>query len=152
VRVRQGGAWRTISGGRVRVGGAWRTLVRAQTFVGGVWRNTASFTQPLTLSISPDPVTRSVTEGTTGETGNVTASPTGGRAPITYAWTRVSGDTSITITAPSAAVTRFSRFVPDESIYSAVFQCTATDADGRTASDTVTVEIFGIIDPVGGTS
>ena len=144
------GNWRTVSGGRVFVNGAWRSLVSARAFVGGSWREIASFVQPLSLGVSPEVVRRAVTEGTTRETVTVTATPTGGRLPITYAWTRVSGDTSITIVSPTASATRFSRFVPDTGEYTGVFRCTATDADGRTAQAQLEVTFFGVIEPTEG--
>ena len=142
--------WREVSGGRAFIEGAWRRLVAARVYDGTAWKDAVSFVQPLSVSVSPDPVSRSVVEGTTGQTGEVTATPTGGRAPFTYAWARVSGDTSISATAPSSAVTRFSRFVPDTNTYSGVWRVTVTDADGTTATDTVSISFFGIIDPIGG--
>jgi hypothetical protein len=150
VRVFVDSSWREVSGGRAFIEGAWRRLVAARVYDGTAWADAASFVQPLSVSIEPDPVTRSVTEGTTGQTANVTATPTGGRAPFSYTWARVSGDTSITATSATSATTRFSRFVPDTDTYSAVWQVTVTDADGTTATDTVSVSFFGVIDPIGG--
>lgn len=83
-------------------------------------------------------------EGNTASqtTSSVTATVTGGLAPFTYSWTRTSGDTEVSATAPSAATTAFTdtTLVAGE-IDTATFTCTVTDALGRTASDSINVTI-----------
>ena len=139
MKARIDGAWRDITGGRVRINDTWRRLVSAQAFIGGAWREVASFIQPMTFAVTPETITRSGQVGTTRATAAVTGTPTGGRTPYTYAWTRLSGDPAITITNPSAAVTTFQRFLGSEGTFSAVFQCACTDTNGTTLTDTVTV-------------
>ena len=144
MRVRADGAWREVSTGRVRVGGAWKDLASVRVYVGGAWKESKSFFAPFSaLTIAPDPINRFGDVGTTLTTQSATATPTGGTIPITYAWTRVSGDTGFTITSASSASTTFSRFLAAETTYSAVFQCTATDALGVVRSDTVSVSVTG---------
>ena len=146
MRVRTSGAWKEVSSGRVRVAGAWKNLVRVRAYIGGAWKDVASFTQPYTaLTVTPETIDRLGEVGTTVTTQSATGTPTGGRSPFTYAWTRVSGDTGFTIVSPTSATTTFRRFVNDEVTYTAVFRCTATDADGVSQNDTVTVEIQGFV-------
>lgn len=69
-------------------------------------------------------------------TASVTATPTGGTAPYTYAWTRTDGGADAwTITTPTAATTSFraTAVLPSDN-QTATFICTVTDANGRTAA------------------
>ncbi len=67
-------------------------------------------------------------------TSSVTAIPEGGKAPYTYSWAFVSGDTPFTALSPTSASTAFRGFAvyPGE-IKTAYFTCTATDANGAVA-------------------
>lgn len=87
---------------------------------------------PLTVSISPKP-SDSVLNQTTFPT---TATASGGIAPYSYSWTRVSGS-AMTINSPSSATTTFT----GDWGAIASCQCTVTDSVGQTASDTVLVRI-----------
>lgn len=61
---------------------------------------------------------------------------------VYYTWSRVSGDSSITITAPSSATTAFSASVQTGHQKSAVFICTIQDSNGDTAaSNQITVTL-----------
>jgi hypothetical protein len=74
-------------------------------------------------------------------TGTTTATPSGGTAPYTYAWTRVSGDITISINSPSAATTSFTASVADGVPKEAAFKCTITDANG-TIVETNEVSVY----------
>jgi len=149
VKTRIDGAWRDVSEGRLFLNGAWRRLVSAKAYIGGAWRDVASFVQPMAFSVTPESVFRLEQPGNTATSQLVTGTPTGGRAPFTYVWTHLSGDTGIGITSPTAASTRFERFSFADSSFSAVFQCACTDANGTTLTDTVTVT-FQFLNIVGG--
>jgi hypothetical protein len=97
----------------------------------------------LSLSAFPDFINDDVETPTTYASAAVVATPTGGRAPYIYVWTRLSGDTGFVINTPSSAVTRFSRSVVADDTYSAEFQCAVTDADGNTATTTVNITVNG---------
>lgn len=145
MRTRIDGAWREVTGGRVYIGGAWKELASVRVYVGGAWKDAESFFPPFAaLNIAPDPVDATGRVGVAKLTPAVTATPTGGTPPFTYAWTRVSGDTGFTINSPAAASTTFTRTPADEVTYSAVFQCAATDALGTTRTDTVSVSVTGV--------
>jgi len=65
---------------------------------------------------------------------------TGGVAPYTYSWTRVSGSTTVTAVSGSSYSTYFQGLVSVGSSVSAVFKCTVTDAASATV-DTVNVTV-----------
>lgn len=97
------------------------------------------------VSVSPGDVFKTGS-GKTGAhvltTGPVTATVSGGDAPYTYLWARVSGDADIAPVAPTGASTAFSASCfPDDS-FEASFTCTVTDAAGMSiVSDPVTASI-----------
>lgn len=63
----------------------------------------------------------------------VTAIPTGGVAPYTYAWARLSGDSSINVSSSSAAAPTWSASGTAPQTKGATWQCTVTDAAGVAA-------------------
>lgn len=94
--------------------------------------------------------TASKTVGTAGggpvtvTSPSVTASPIGGTAPYTYAWTRISGDASISASVPTGVSTAFSALVALETLVEAIFQVVVTDASGAAASATVNVSLYHV--------
>lgn len=143
MKLRLGGEWRDISAAKVYLNGAWRPLVAIKIYYDSAWRDVANFTGgggSVTLSISPSPVTRTGRNETIN-TANVTATPAGGLAPYTYAWTKQSGD-SISAVSSSSAVTQFQAtgMAVDET-RQAVFRCTCTDSLGSSATADVSVSI-----------
>lgn len=92
----------------------------------------------LVVSISPNFAYAAGTGLST--TGAVTASVSGGTAPYTYSWTKVSG-TTMTVTGPTSASTqwRYDPAVNEQA--TAVYKCTVTDHVGVTGFDTVGVEV-----------
>jgi YD repeat-containing protein len=73
---------------------------------------------------------------------NVVVTASGGSGTgYTYAWQRVSGDTTTTVVSPSSSSTKWSRTMPNANVsYSSVWRCRVTDSTGATAySPNVTV-------------
>lgn len=75
--------------------------------------------------------------------GTITATPSGGLTPITYAWSIVSQDTAIaSINSPTLASTTVSAggLPADDDAHDVIIRCVATDHLGVVAtSNTVTV-------------
>jgi len=70
----------------------------------------------------------------------ITVEALGGVPGYTYAWTRVSGSTTVSAVSSSSYSTYFQGLVSVGSSVSAVFKCTVTDA-ASTAVDTVNVTV-----------
>lgn len=96
----------------------------------------------LTAGLSASSVSASQTGDGTLATGSVVATPSGGTSPYTYAWTYVSGDSSIAVNDSGAQSVTFSRTGTAGNCYSSVWQCVVTDADSSTANaGTVTITL-----------
>lgn len=132
--MRLGGAWKTISAGKIFASGAWRNLKAVKIYAGGAWRDVASFVQPITLAITPSPFAGRG-PGPIVTSSSITATPTGGSAPFSYAWTVLSG--AVTINSPTLASTTVNGNISGGNI-SATLQCVVTDSFGSTATQTVT--------------
>lgn len=137
-----GGAWREIADAQVCVSGQWRPVLYAEAFIGGEWREVLRFSSPLTVSVSPTTargsrVTDRPSPGVV--TSNiVTATPLGGTAPYTYAWTASSGLTAL---SPNLAQTAFRGSVPPEDFLLGEATVTVTDSLGVTGTAAVTVTL-----------
>lgn len=144
MRVVVGGAYKTVDSIKVCAGGVWKPVASTRLSPAGVWKVGEIFTRPLSLAITPATVSGS------GEIGRAlliftdaaTATPTGGSAPYTYAWTRLTG--SGAAFSPTAAATKFSATVPASTLYSGTFRCTVTDALGATAIASVSASFENI--------
>lgn len=132
------GAWRTITAAEAFVGGAWRTLVSAEAYVSGAWRGVGTFVQPLTLATSPSAVSKTA-HAFIITSDPVTATPSGGAGPYSYAWSVFSGG-PFTINSPTSATTTITANVTGGD-KSGTVQCVVTDSLGTTASATVDVSI-----------
>jgi hypothetical protein len=132
------GAWRSVGRAEILIGGQWRRLTRAEAYVGGQWRTIARFVQPFSISVSPPAVEgfASPLKPTTQtiDTNFVTATPTGGLAPYTYAW---SGGNF-----PTSATNNFTKIVPANSTVTQTYDVTVTDALGSTANASVEATFF----------
>lgn len=134
------GAWRSIGRGEVLVGGQWRRVTRAESYVDGQWRQTAVFVPPLSVSAPdaygpPGPGNTPVNNTSYA----VTATPVGGLAPYTYAWTILSG--GATILTPNSATTQFRQILPASSIRYSTARVTVTDAAGTVATDDIAITL-----------
>jgi hypothetical protein len=105
---------------------------------------TTGGTGTLTVDVSPiSAIGSGFSNSTVTVTTNlVTATASGGTAPYTYAWTRVSGATGFTATSPSQAASRFAIDLAMNDNADATFRVTATDARGRTGTADVPAAAF----------
>lgn len=147
--VRLGGAWQTITKAKIFASGSWRDIVAAKIYAGGAWVDAANFTPSgsggggsgtLSLSVSPNPC-QGTSTGSTVTTSYCTVTPSGGKAPFTYAWSITSGSCSINY--PTQAFTSFTKTgVALHTEADAVAKCVVTDSLGATASITVDLQFF----------
>lgn len=126
----------------VTAGNAQKRVVRVEAWNGSAWKLAQSFAPPISLNVSPSSVF-----GENNSSGVVlitsstaTATPTGGTAPYTYSWAKVSGDT-MTVTASTSASTAFRLGVGPGDTKSATYRCTVTDKNGLTAQDSVSITL-----------
>lgn len=77
--------------------------------------------------------------GTVQTSSSCTATSAGMTAPITYSWTFVSGDSTVTPVNSTAQATQFTGFVVLGTSLTATYICVATDSIGSVNSNEVTV-------------
>jgi hypothetical protein len=133
------GAWRTVVRGEVYQG-AWKAITRGEGYISGAWVSSpvASYSPGFELILSENNLIAETASSTVTSIA-VDAAPSGGSAPFTYAWVKLSGAGSAL--SPSVATTAFrATGVPAYDSFVGVFRCTATDALGATAQADVTVE------------
>jgi hypothetical protein len=149
MKTRVSGATYDVNRWILRIGGKDRRATRWVGNVGGETVLLASFVQP--LSVTANNVSRVLRDGNTIVTaGPSTAVVTGGLGPFSYLWEITSG--SATINSPTSAVTTFTKaVVMNNPSVTAQARLTVTDAQGKTATHTITAT-FGAIDPIGGVS
>lgn len=151
LQIRFGGNWITPSALKIFSGGAWRDIKAIKLFADGEWRDVGNFTTPaeegggggggtLVISVSNTTVNKSGTNQSI-LTGNVTTTPSGGLAPYTYAWAKLSGD-SISAVSPASATTQFRATTMAElEVRTATFRVTCTDSLGSSDTEDVSVTI-----------
>lgn len=137
LRIQDAGTLREIKRLTIREGGLNRRIRTLKVMHGGTLRTVAVFADPLTVTVSPTEVygvqgSNSPVSVTTNQT---TASPVGGLAPYTYAWSRTGGSEG-TVNSPTMATTSFTNVMGFGTV-NADFTVTVTDAGGATASATV---------------
>ncbi len=97
----------------------------------------AAYIKPLTVVITPSSVAGS-SNFPPVVTNPATATPDGGKAPYSYAWTKVTGSAPSQADSPSASSTTFSS-TQLPGLINETWKCTVTDAVGFTAEDEVDV-------------
>jgi len=107
---------------------------------------TAQAAQSNAFTVTVDTPTAEIISTATGTlvTNSVTVTASGGTAPYTYAWARVSGDV-VTITSSTAASTTFSGAPAINETLTGEYRCTVTDNVAATATITVGVTIANIL-------
>lgn len=115
-------------------GSAHQTIATGQRWDGAAWINMGIGGSGLSATVSTNVVDYHDFVGVPPPpyfllvvSGNVTVTAVGGSgAGPTYAWTRVSGSSSITATNPGLATTAFQARVGRGSSVNALFKCTVT--------------------------
>lgn len=131
VRRRSGGTWANVQTIKRRLSGAWVTVWTAYTAVSVVLNPTSVTKRSSGTNAS----------GPSGSTAPVTATASGGSGTITYAWTRVSGDTGTAISSTTASSVTFSRSNCSDMVdYISVWRCTVSDGTSSAYAD-VTVTL-----------
>ena len=107
---------------------------------GGTLRTIATFTSPLTVTLSTNYIVRTGYISTI-TTDYVTATPAGGTAPYIYSWVRTSG--TCLIGSATSAVTNFTETgMGTNADRVSTATLTVTDSAGQTASAGITIEII----------
>jgi hypothetical protein len=91
--------------------------------------------QPLNGSLSSDVAYGGRSGAGSVTTTGVLASPIGGTAPFTYAWTYVSGDATLSATASTSANTQWTGSVTIGDDKESVWKCVITDNFGNHSPD-----------------
>lgn len=153
MKVRLGGAWKDITGGKVFLSGSWRTLVAIKTYKDGAWRDVANFTAPVSgMTVTTSPAESFFRGGrTTAVSQNITATPSGGLAPYTYAWevvSQVGSSGTVTIPLPTSATTTVRCTFTEIGDVNCVIRVTVTDSLGSSASADIDGN-FSKLEPIG---
>ena len=140
-QVKVSSAWKTVAAKSVRVGGAWKAVAQEWTKVGGVWKE-SGYTAPA-VEVDTSYVFGIKTGSGTCTSDAATITASGGSGSFTYAWSRVSGDSSTSATSPTAAASTFHRTGSPTNNYSSVWRCRVTDTVSSlyTDSEDVTCEL-----------
>lgn len=149
MKVRAGGALRTITGFKLKQAGVLRTIIRMRVMDGGVLRQVGLFTSPLSVSAG-DIGVKGSGEGTL-TTAFRTAFPQGGLSPFTYLWTlqSSSGTSPSTTSNPTSASTSFTKTnLPGVGSLTDTWRVTVTDSLGATAFTDLSVTFNNL--PPGG--
>ena len=136
-----GAAWREITSAKAFIGGAWRTLTVGKAYNGSAWQSAASFVLPMSLTITPNPCNTGGSYYVVSRT--MTATPTGGLGPFTYAWTITAqtGPRPLALNSTSSANTTVGGNITYGD-YTFTLQCTVTDSLGTTAIAQVSGVLF----------
>jgi hypothetical protein len=92
----------------------------------------ATLTVALSGSVSDGYFARG--SGTGACTPSITATPSGGVGPYSYAWGYASGDTSFTMSGGTSATCTFRRSIAIVGTWNAIFRCVVTDSLGQTVT------------------
>ena len=130
MKINTGSAFKTISAIKVQTGTGLKSVTRAKVNVGGVLKNAGTFYTLPSLSLSTSSVTVSRPNPTV-QSEIITATVSGGIAPFTYAWTRLTG--SGYAVSPTSASSRLANDFLDYGTTTGTFRCTVTDALSNTA-------------------
>lgn len=149
IQLFKGGVWRQLAGAKVFRSGAWRSILQVKVFYQGAWRTVANFSPPggggggggtLVVSAAPSSAGR-ISSSQVITSVTITATPSGGTAPYTYAWSFVGNAGVCHINAPTVASTSVTAAPVDPGLTeSCQIHCVATDSLGTSGtSNTVTL-------------
>lgn len=140
VSVRQAGALFAASNIRIKVGGLLKTVISGRVMVADALKTFYAVSSELSLAVSPDS-RLAVGFTATATSAAFTATPTGGIAPYSYAWSIVSYEGALpTALNPSFASSGFRQTglgIGDSNL--CAIRCDVTDSIGTTAFDTAQV-------------
>jgi hypothetical protein len=149
VNLKVGGVWKTTTVVKVKIAGTWRVVTGIYGKVGGSWKPFLGSGGGAALTLTQQVATVSGSRSGPGSctSGTATGIRTNGTAAFTFAWTRISGDASMTVTSPTAISTTFSATLADGQTKSAVYRLTVTDGTTATAFADVTVNLVSSATP-----
>ena len=145
-----GSVTRSITGMKGMDGATLRPVLRAKVMDadGVTLRTVAEFASPLSLSIFPAGLfgVANSSGDISVTTNSAVATPAGGLAPYTYAWTVLSDtnpDGAVTaLSATSATTAARMTNVGAYETFDAVLRCTVTDAASQTAQDDIPAQFI----------
>ena len=145
MKMRISGAWRDCTAAKVKVAGVWRNVTRIMIKQGGAWKEAKIFAPPLDLTTSAPSVEAYNYSGFPSYvvTPSITAIPSGGTPPFTYAWTRDTG--TATATSPATATSGFGRVVNPGEDSTEFWTVTATDSFGLVGVASISARFVGDI-------
>lgn len=140
IYVKNGGSFTAVNQPYVKNGGSWSPVLNVWVKTGGTW--TLTWTG-FTTDLSPTTLGGFGTGHSVTTTDPCVVTVTGGAGPFTYAWTYVSGDTSIFALTSTASSSYFrATGMADSEVRTAVFNCVVTDtATGLSETTAQNVEI-----------
>lgn len=141
MQVRIGGAWVSPKNAKAFISGAWRTLIRGKAYVSGAWRDCATFVQPMSVALS------GTMRSNTQTCGPLTATPTGGLGPFSYAYSVTSPPSLVTVASPTSATSYFYSSTTRQ--FAASILCTVTDSLGTVATASANI-VFNYDPSLGG--
>lgn len=147
VRVRSSGGQNKLKGIKVRASGGLQTIkkgwIRDGSGLRKFWDWAVMVVNPMIGSITAHSWTSSLGNRTVSTFSSVKITVIGGTAPLTYAWTRTSGDAMTLTNGTTDTPTMSMSLAPDTSAY-ATYQCLVTDATGAqiTVVRNITLELF----------
>lgn len=143
LRVMEGGNLRAITNLMVKQAGVLRSIRTVKVMDGGALRTVATFADLLTVEASPANVsgTQASASAIRVNTDVTTAGPSGGLAPFSYSWAKVSEVGAAN--SPSMATTDFGATI-SPGTQTGTFRVTVTDAVGHTATDDVTATFTNV--------
>lgn len=143
IQVFKGGVWRQLVGAKVFRSGAWRSILQVKVFASGAWRTVANFSPPggggggggtLVVNTAPSSAGR-ISSSQVITSVTITATPSGGTAPYTYAWSFFGDPGVCHINSPTTASTTVTAAPVDPGFTEGCqIRCTATDSLGATGT------------------
>ena len=140
MKARISGVTRPITAAKLKFDGVGRFVTRVARHDGTGLIVVYPFAAPPVATASPVSVLGFREDVGLVTTEQTTVTPSGGTAPYTYAWARLSGFGAAD--TPTTAFTTFSETQPLDEFRTGVFRCTVTDSIGATATVDVTAEFL----------